>query len=388
MTNSKNWTETVLGDVASFIGGAQPPKTDFINDEKTGYIRLLQIRDYKTDNFKTFIPLQKARRICTKDDVMIGRYGPPVFQILRGLEGAYNVALMKAEPKSNVDKDYLYYLLKQDALFRLIDGLSQRTAGQSGVDMDALKNYPVFLPPLPDQKRIAAILDKADGLRRKNQQAIQLADKFLRAVFLDMFGDPVANPKGWEKRSLEDVCSKVIDCPHSTPKWSDNGFICLRTSNLTKGDWSWNDKRFVSEETYKERTKRAELKANDIILSREGTVGIAALVPENEQMCLGQRLVQLRVNSDILTPEYMLFILLYELEPERISNVMAGSTSKHLNVKDLRNLAVAIPPLGKQQAFSKVFLKIKNKEKQNRLNNHFGNKLFSSLCQKAFAGEL
>jgi len=67
---------------------------------------------------------------------MIGRYGPPIFQILRGLEGAYNVALLKAEPSPKVTKDYLYYFLKQRTLFNFIERLSQRTAGQSGVDMD------------------------------------------------------------------------------------------------------------------------------------------------------------------------------------------------------------------------------------------------------------
>jgi len=191
-----------LGDVVNFVGGAQPPKTDFIYEPKEGYIRLLQIRDYKSDANLTYIPKEKARRYCSKNDVMIGRYGPPVFQILRGLEGSYNVALMKADPTERVDRNYLYHFLKQDSLFRFIDGLSQRTAGQSGVDMDGLREYQIYLPSLTEQKRIAAILDKADTIRRKRQQAIQLADEFLRSVFLDMFGDPVTNPKGWEDLSL------------------------------------------------------------------------------------------------------------------------------------------------------------------------------------------
>ena len=68
-----------------FEGGAQPPKEYFINEEKEGYIRLIQIRDYKTDNYLTYIPIDMARKFCTEDDIMIGRYGPPIFQILKGL---------------------------------------------------------------------------------------------------------------------------------------------------------------------------------------------------------------------------------------------------------------------------------------------------------------
>lgn len=206
-----------LGSVVSFIGGSQPPKSEFKYEAQDGYVRLLQIRDYKSDDNVTYIPSKSTKKFCSKDDVMIGRYGPPVFQILRGLEGAYNVALMKAQPSVLVDSDYLYYFLKQEKLFRLIDGLSQRTAGQSGVDMDALKAYPMLLPPLAEQKRIAAILDKADVIRRKRHQAIQLADDFLRAVFLEMFGDPVTNPKGWEIDGFKYYCElnpksqKLID---------------------------------------------------------------------------------------------------------------------------------------------------------------------------------
>jgi type I restriction enzyme, S subunit len=320
---------------------------------------------------------------ATGPGVVTGRSG--TIGKVHYVEGDYwplNTSLYVTDFHGNHPK-WVYYMLQAFKLERFVEG-----AGVPTLNRNLVHGELIPLPPLAEQKRIAAILDKSDSLRRKNQQAIQLADKFLRAVFLDLFGDPVTNPKGWEKRSLENVCAEVIDCPHTTPKWSDTGFTCLRTSNLTKGDWNWDDKRFVSEETYKERTKRAELKAKDIILSREGTVGIAALVPENEKICMGQRLVQLRVNSDILYPEYMLFLLLYELEPERISKVMAGSTSKHLNVRDLRKLEIAIPPLKKQQAFSNVFLNIKNKGKQNILGTYYGDELFNALSQKAFAGKL
>ena len=98
-----------MGEVCNFIGGSQPPKEEFVYEPLPGYIRLIQIQDYKSDKKKTFIPKSKARRFCTKEDVMIGRYGPPIFQILRGLEGAYNVALMKAAPKDEkvLDREYL-----------------------------------------------------------------------------------------------------------------------------------------------------------------------------------------------------------------------------------------------------------------------------------------
>ncbi|WP_139276570.1 restriction endonuclease subunit S [Spirulina major] len=113
----EDWSEKSLGEVCRFQGGSQPPKSEFVSSLREGYIRLIQIRDYKTDEKKVFIPLEKAKRFCEKDDIMIGRYGPPLFQILRGLEGAYNVALMKAIPNEKIiSRDYLFYFLKNRSI--------------------------------------------------------------------------------------------------------------------------------------------------------------------------------------------------------------------------------------------------------------------------------
>jgi len=92
------WEWKKLGEVCEIIGGSQPSKTKFIYQDKKDYIRLIQVRDFRTDKYITYIPISDAKRKCTKDDIMIGRYGPPIFGIFRGLEGAYNVALMKAIP--------------------------------------------------------------------------------------------------------------------------------------------------------------------------------------------------------------------------------------------------------------------------------------------------
>ena len=88
----KDWEGLKIGDIVKFEGGAQPPKSEFKSVNEEGYVRLIQIRDYKSDNYITFIPENLARKFCDETDVMIGRYGPPIFQILRGIKGAYNVA--------------------------------------------------------------------------------------------------------------------------------------------------------------------------------------------------------------------------------------------------------------------------------------------------------
>ena len=115
-----------------------------------------------------------------------------------------------------LDRKYLAYYLRSRSF---VDWVSSQVAGAKmpRVSMQLFWQHEIPLPPLPEQKRIAAILDKANAIRRKRQQAIQLADDFLRAVFLDMFGDPVTNPKGWEVRPLSELVSKLGDGLHGTP---------------------------------------------------------------------------------------------------------------------------------------------------------------------------
>lgn len=160
----EDWEAKTIGELIGFSGGSQPPRSTFCFSSRPGFIRLIQIRDYKSDTFETYIPTALAQKTCTAEDIMIGRYGPPIFQILKGIDGAYNVALIKTIPKQKIDNIFWYYFLKQDKLFNFIELLSRRSSGQTGVEMPALKAYGLPLPPLKEQRAIAATLSDIDAL--------------------------------------------------------------------------------------------------------------------------------------------------------------------------------------------------------------------------------
>lgn len=179
--------QTRLGDVCIFQGGSQPAKLQFAYEPRDGYVRLIQIRDYKSDDFLTYVPTESVRKFCTRDDVMIGRYGPPIFQILRGLDGAYNVALMKAIPNSSlVFNDFLFWLLKEPRLFQKVEQDSQRTSGQTGIRRELLEDHITFVPSLPEQSRIVAELDalqaEVDALKRLQAETSSELDALLPAI--------------------------------------------------------------------------------------------------------------------------------------------------------------------------------------------------------------
>ena len=286
------------------------------------------------------------------------------------------------------DSRYVYRMLSSASFRRQLPRITKDSVNQSSFNISNFKKLQIPLPPLPEQKRIAGILDAVDALRARRRESLAQLDTLLQSTFLDMFGAPVTNPMGGKKPPLEELCEKVIDCPHSTPRWSESGVICLRTSNLGKGEWIWTDTRFVTEEDYKERTKRSEILPNDIVLSREGTVGVLALVAEGMRLCMGQRLVQLRVVATKLHPRFLLHVLLHDLAPERLSRLMAGSTSKHLNVRELRKLPLSLPPLDRQHRFAAIVESVEQQKASQRAHLDELDTLFASLQSRAFRGEL
>lgn len=168
-----NFEKVKLGDVCKFSGGTQPPKATFINEPRTGYIRLLQIRDFKDDKFATYIPIKEKHKKCENKDIMIGRYGPPVFQILRGMTGAYNVALIKCIPDNNkITNDWLYYFLTSDPIQKKIISLSER-ARQSGVRPDDLNELEIPIPNLEIQNKLCEIANIEMNTINHNKELIK-----------------------------------------------------------------------------------------------------------------------------------------------------------------------------------------------------------------------
>ncbi|OYD49772.1 restriction endonuclease subunit S [Acidovorax kalamii] len=389
--------ENALNSALVFVDGDWVESKD---QDPDGDVRLIQLADigdgYYVNKSNRFLTSDAARRLkCTfleTGDLLIARMPDPLGRacIFPG-DSKRTVTVVDVciiRPDSNtVHPPWLMHCINSPQSRNQIDEYTTGTTRQR-ISRGNLAKIKIALPPLEEQRRIAAILDQAETLRTQRRTALALLDGLTQSLFLDMFGDPVVNPKGWEKHALQTICEAINDCPHSTPEWTESGMVCLRTSNLTAGDWDWRDTRYVSEDTFHERSKRGYLRPGDIVLSREGTVGIAAIVQTGMALCMGQRLVQLRPDAEVLAPGYLLRHLLYVLSPSRISQLMVGSTSQHLNVKELRALQIPLPPLPLQQTFATRIACIEALKASHRHALTALDALFASLQQRAFAGQL
>ena len=358
------WSNTTIDDNISFSGGAQPPRSVFAFEPQEGFIRLIQIRDYKTDKFATYIPKDLARKLCTADDVMIGRYGPPIFQILRGLEGAYNVALIKAIPKEGVDKEFMYYSLKRNDLFRLIDSHSQRTSGQTGIEMDALKAFPMPLPPLPEQQKIAKILTTWDKAIDSTERLIDNSKKQKKALMqqlltgkkrlLDDEGKRFEGEWNWVK--IKEICAKVIDNRGKTPPLSTNGLPLVEINSIVGNKYPQLSKitKFVSEDTFNTWFRNGHPTKGDILVATVGSAGINALVDLEEGFgCIAQNLIALRTKPCV--DDTFLYYLMNT--PDYFSKVQAvvmGAVQPSIKVPHLLDFSLLIPVLAEQQKIATV----------------------------------
>lgn len=148
---------------------------------------------------------------------------------------------------------------------------------------------------------------------------------------------------------LKDLCTAIVDCPHSTPQWRSEGIPAVRNFNLDHGRLNLTDSWFVDEETYLRRTRRAVPEPGDIILSREAPVGAAAMIPEGMRCCLGQRLVLLKADRSRISPQYLLFALLSEQVQTQFRRAdSTGSIVSNLCIPDLMEIQVPVCESGQE----------------------------------------
>ena len=249
-----SWPVVKLGDVAERVdyGLTASAKED---NEGPRFLRITDMQDDAVD-WSTVPSCECSEKEFKENELSVGdivfaRTGATTGKsfLIRHLPrpSVFASYLIRVRPTDEVDSKYLAYFFKSPQYWFQITAMAEGAA-QPGVNSSKLKELEIPLPPLPEQKRIAAILDKADAIRRKRQQAIQLADDFLRAVFLDMFGDPVTNPKGWELKTLGELCTKITDGEHGTVKRLESGRLYLMARNIDrKGNLDLSDVSYISE---------------------------------------------------------------------------------------------------------------------------------------------
>jgi type I restriction enzyme S subunit len=251
-------------------------------------------------------------------------------------------------------------------------------------------NIKIPLPPLDIQKKIAAVLDKADRLRQLRKQAMEKLDKLAESVFLDMFGDPVTNPKGWEIKYLSEFILFLTSGSRGWAKYYvDFGYKFIRVQNVKKGKLNFTDVQYVSPPDNKESI-RTRVQTNDLLISITADLGRTAVVDKNtakEGAFINQHLSLLRLNNKI-NPVFVSSFLESAGGIHQFKRLDQIGVKSGLNFNALRSLKIFYPPIDIQCKFTSLLEKIGNqKETMNRSLKKMDDN-FNSLLKRAFKGEL
>lgn len=380
------WTTVALGDVTSKASKWDPRSSG-------KFIDYIDIASIDTDAKRIVSKKQvhgadapsRARQLVQSNDVLVSTVRPNLNGIaivpehLEGATASTGFSVLRSTP--GLEPRFLgHWVSTRDFVSQLV----QQATGQSypAVSDKIVRETKLPLPPLNEQRRIAAILDSAHTLLNSAQASTERLRASLRPLHAS-----VLSANETKLRTLQEASAAVIDCPHSTPRWREEGVTCLRTSNLGYGEWLWSDHRFIDEAQHTQRTKQAELLAGDIVLSREGTIGVMAMVPAGLRASLGQRLVQVRPASNV-NGRFLLESLLTELQPGRVEHKMIGATAKRINVKTLKTLTLRLPAKEVQDRFAHQATQIDELSKRMRLREAAARNLVKALASRAFRGEL
>lgn len=296
-----------------------------------------------------------------------------------------------------LDIEYFAYFLKTNyfkkQISRLITGSAQLNFGPSH-----LKQIKVILPPIETQKKIVEVLDKAQELIDKRKEQIKAMDELVKSRFIEMFGDPVNNPKGWEIKKLKDISTKILS--GNTPKggsqvYVDEGVLFLRSQNVWKNRLELDDVAYIDQNTHN-KMANSSLKNRDILMTKTGRIntensslGRAAMyLGEDDGANINGHVYLIRLQPNIIN-EFILYILISNEYRDYIRSICVGGIDKRqINKEHLEEFPIIFPPIELQKQFVDFTNQVEKLKSQMETSLKELEDNFNSLMQKAFKGEL
>lgn len=430
----KGWVWTELGQITDIILGQSPPSSTY-NENQNG----LPFYQGKLE-FGKISPTprnwcSKPKKIAEKGDVLISVRAPVGPTNICPDKSCIGRGLAAIRGLNGIEPLFILHLLRtfEHAIARKGTGTTF-----SAVSGNQLRRFNVPLPPLAEQHRIVnkieelfsvldvgvesllkvrkelkhyrqAVLEYAfngkltENWRKAHQDKAESAQELLDGIderkskvngktkrsIVDISVDAI--PEGWVLGSLDQLSELIVDCLHSTPKFTSSGKYCVDTNCIEPNKILFEKSRFVSEETYRDRVRRLVPKVGDVLFAREGTIGTAVVVPKGVELCLGQRMMMFRPEKEVF-PQFFMWGLLSPLFARQWKSKITGSTVNHVNIGDLRTMRMPLPNTDEQKIIAEEVdrrFSVVN-EIENALKRCLGyaDQIQRSILKNAFEGKL
>lgn len=287
--------------------------------------------------------------------------------------GADGVKVLKANQEINYK--YLYYYFLQAKFPNT--GYARH--------FKWLKELQIPLPPLEEQKHIAAVLDKCTALIAKHKLMLEKYDTLIKSRFIEMFGDPVTNPMGWEVKKLGDICTKISDGVHAKPEYTATGKPFISVVNINSGKLLFDDCKYVSEEAYEKMIKSTHPEKGDILYTKVGaTYGIPALVDTDRAFCLYVSVALLKPKSEIVNSQFLTTSMAQPYIKNQADKRIKGIGVPDLHLNQIREFEVLVPPLELQNQFNSFVQQIDKSKFVVQKSLEKAETLYKSLMQEYF----
>jgi type I restriction enzyme S subunit len=395
----KNWILIPLGDCCQIISGSTPKRNKpeywggdipWVTPKDLGKLKTPVLKD-APEKITEAGYKSCSTTLLPQGSILFSSRAPIGYVAIAGRPMCTNQGFKSLVPNEYVHSPYLYWCMRKYASD--IEALGSGTTFKE-VSKGIVERFIIPLPPLEEQRRIAAILDKADGVRRKRKEAIRLTEELLKSTFLEMFGDPVTNPKGWEVRELGD-CVKDIESGWSpkcdTRQAEPEEWGVLKLGAVTYGHFNPDENKAMLPDDVPRQ--ELEIKTGDLLVTRKNTyelVGASAFVQMTRpKLMLPDLIFRLRL-IDGIDPVYVWQTLSQKTMRLKLSGLAGGTAGSMPNISKarLRTLPFPVPPQLLQLKYREIFNQFWLKKEHQKESEEISENLFNSLLQKAFRGEL
>ena len=392
--------QTKLGDIITQLRGVSFKSGEAIGKFQEGYIPFLRANNISKGelNFEDllFVPehLVKDIQIIRKGDIIIAASSGSksivgkAAMVKTNLQCSFGAFCKLLRPKRGIDHQYFSYFFQTPYYRQTISNLSEG-ANINNLKNDHINNLIISLPPLETQKKIAGILDKADELRRNDQNILEKYDQLARSVFLEMFGDPVTNPKQEKIVKLSDIATKITDGVHAKPNYTEKGIPFISVKDITTGKLKFNNCKYISEDDHNKYIRRCKPEFHDILYTKVGaTYGRPAIVDQNIDFSIYVSVALIKPRKGIVNSYYLKEAMVHPAIKRQADKSIKGIGVPDLHLNMIKNFIIPLPDLVLQEKFARIVWKIEIQKQLTQQSLQKSEDLFQSLLQRAFKGEL
>lgn len=374
-----------LGDKIKLIGGGTPSKD--IPEYWDGSIPWVSVKDFKSEIIKTTVDhitekgLQNSvTKLVKKGTLLISTRMAVGKTAIAGVDLTFNQDIKAIEVSKDINTKFLHYFLKSKQNY--FDTVSSG-ATVKGIKIQDITNLEVNIPPLSEQQRIADLLDAADALRQKDKALLEKYEALGQSLFLELFGDPVSNPKGWEVLTLGGICD-VRDGTHDSPKYVVAGYPLITSKNIKNSKLDFTDINYISKLDFDKINNRSKVDKGDILMPMIGTIGNPVLIEQEVDFAIKNVALIKPISNQKVIQKIILFLLSGHYLKQYSENFNKGGTQKFLSLGDIRKMPVFIPDIDLQNHFASQIELIEQQKAKLKENLEKSEALFQGLLGEVF----